>query len=498
MSNKIGGVVALVAMCALSLFLLNCGSSSSRPSGILYVLTQGTNQQGPTGIGENVSSFAINFKNGTLSLINSNASACPTAASITDPEPCGLPLDILLDPAGAAAFVLDEGIPCPEEFNSQDGMWECQSAPVPPAIYPYTVNSDGSLSSPGTAVTWTCAGANVATPCSDAAVAMMMDASGQFLFVIDQGSFPSPGTESPLVYPSCPHVPSGPTDVCPSISVFNMHSGSLTLASGSPFYLSKIPTALSPITFTPPNGAAQELLFVSNNHDICTTCTPQHNDNTVSEYSVNSGVLTEVANSPYAVTAQSPSSVFAVYTNRAQENTGGLFVYVGQGVGSGALYPFQVCTVENAGCTAQQVAENLMTPLLESCAQPPCTPVPPTSVGQDPVAMLADPTSNFLYVLSEGSNQVFGFTINPTAGTLAVQAPPNQSTGSYPVAMAMHASVNSAGQPLYNANWSGQYLYTANTVSDNITGFTVSTTNGSMSSPITVITPAAPSGMATN
>jgi 6-phosphogluconolactonase (cycloisomerase 2 family) len=62
--------------------------------------------------------------------------------------------------------------------------------------------------------------------------------------------------------------------------------------------------------------------------------------------------------------------------------------------------------------------------------------------------------------------------------------------------MAMHASVNSAGQLLYNSNSSGQYLYTSNTVSDNITGFTVSTTSGSMSSPITVITPAAPSGMA--
>ncbi len=81
MSKKISGVVALVGLCALSLFLLNCGSSSSRPSGILYVLTQGTND-----VGNNVSSFAIDLSNGTLSLINSNASTCP-AGNNTNQQP---------------------------------------------------------------------------------------------------------------------------------------------------------------------------------------------------------------------------------------------------------------------------------------------------------------------------------------------------------------------------------------------------------------------------
>ena len=152
MSKKIGGVVALAGLCALSLFLLNCGSSSSRPSGLLYVLTQGVNSEGATGIGNNVSSFAIDLNNGNLSLINSNASTCPTAASSTNPVPCGLPLDILLDPTGTAAFVLNQGVPCLQQGTV------CVSSsnnPVAPSIYPYTVNSDGSLSNPGTAVTWT-------------------------------------------------------------------------------------------------------------------------------------------------------------------------------------------------------------------------------------------------------------------------------------------------------------------------------------------------------
>jgi hypothetical protein len=489
MSKKIGGVVALVSLCALSLFLLNCGSSSSRPSGVLYVLTEGNNN-----IGNNVSSFELDLGTGSLSLVNSNASTCPTTATQGNPEPCGLPLDILLDPTGATAFVLDQGAPpCPSCSSMSP------NTPIAPAIYPYTINSDGSLSSPGTAVNWICPGANTACNYSDTAEAMVRDSGGQFLFVIDYGSYPTPGYPTPtLTSPSCPHVPTGPFDVCPSISVFAMKPGSttLTLASGSPFYLSKIPSSLSPITFTPPGSTtAQELLFVTNNLDVCTqNCiSPSpHNDSTVSIYSVSpTGVLSEKPNSPYAVAASDPVSVQAVETNPNQ-STGGVFVYVGQGAGVGALYPFQVCFVPNANCSAQDVAGNLMVPL-STCQSLSCN-VPPSSVGSNPAAMLVDPTNNFLYVMSSGQNEVSGFKINTTAGSLTSLNPPNLPTGSQPVSMAMHAAVNSVGQGLYSS--SGQFLYTSNTTSSNISGFTLSTTTGSMTEPFTVVAPAVPSGMA--
>ena len=181
MSKKLGGVVALAGLCALSLFLVNCGSSSSRPAGVLYVLTQG-NYSG----GEQREYVCHGFEQRSLSLVNSNASACPTAATATNPDPCGLPVDILLDPTGATAFVLDQGAPACHLLPSANN-------PIPPAIYPYTVDSDGSLSAPGTAVNWTCISQSV-TACTKAmltptlAVAMVRDAAGQFLFVIDAGS----------------------------------------------------------------------------------------------------------------------------------------------------------------------------------------------------------------------------------------------------------------------------------------------------------------------
>jgi len=483
MSKILSVAVALAGVCALSSFLLSCGSSSSRPSGALYVLTQGSSGQG-----NNVSSFAMDLDTGNLALINSNASTCPTMATNNNTNPCGLPVQIVLNPAGSAAFVLDQGAPpcptCSPVSNSN----------IAPAVYPYTENSDGSLSSPGTGITWTCADAvsSVPNPCnfSDTAVAMVRDSAGQFLFVIDHGTYPSPGF--PIVnspYPSCPHAPTDVNDVCPSLSVLSMTSGSPSLV-GTPLRLSKLPTALSVISFTPPGSTtAQELLFVTNNVDICTQnckAPSPNNDSTVSVYNVDSsGALTEQVNSPYSIVAANPIAIQAVNTNLPGQTVGGPFVYVGsQDQNGGAIYPFQVCWVLNANCSTQDVAGNLMVPIA-TCLQPSCN-VPPSVAGSKPVGMLVDPTNNFLYVVSELSSQVFGFKIGTTVGTLTVLNPPNLPTGSQPVSMVLHPTVNNTGQ----------FLYTSNSNSSNITGFVLDTTSGAMSSPITVVAPAAPSGMA--
>lgn len=414
MSKKIGGVFALMGLCALSLFLINCGSSSSRPSGLLYVLTQGNN-----GVGNNVTSFSIDLGSGNLSLINSNASTCtPASAS------CGPPMDIVLDPTGATAFVLNQGVP---------------SAAVAATIYGYNINSDGSFGAPSVA-------ASLAV--GDLPIAMARDAAGNFLFVI---------TETP------------------EILVFSMKPGSTTLtAVGNPaLSVTRIPTALSTITFTPPGSStAQEYLFVTSNHDPIL-----RNDNTVSVYSVSStGILTEQTNSPYA-TNTDPISVQAVNTNLTGTGAGGVFVYVGsQPAATGALQIFELCTVVDANCLPSDVASSLLRPVNGTA---------PTSPGSLPVAMLVDPTNTFLYIVCQGSSQVFGYKIS-TAGTLSNLSPAYQPTGSRPVAMAMHPSFNG----------SGMFLYTSNNAAANISGFSLSTTTGSMSNPITVQSPSTPSGMA--
>ncbi len=395
MSKKISVVVALVGVCALSLFLLSCGSSTSRSSGLLYVLTQGSN-----GTGNNVSSFALDLGSGALSLINSNASTCATAGA------CGLPLDIVLDPTGATAFVLSQS-----------------------AISSYTVNSDGSFGAPSDPLM---------LPAT--AIAMTRDAAGDFLFVI--------------------------TDA-PELLVYSTKAGSTSFTQVNDVPLTRVPTALSAITLSAP---AEELLFLTSNQDLSSN----HNDNTVSAYGVGSdGTVTEKIGSPYATSTINPLSVLAVNTNPAGLTTGGVFVYVGAaGNASGALDAFQVCTViDGSNCTQTDLDNAKLLPIGT-----------PTSTGQNPVGMVVDPTNNFLYVVCEGSNQVHGYRISTTPGTLTAQSPSNLPTGSQPVALAIHSS--------------GKFLYTSNSTANSISAFTLSTTSGSMSSPTTVNSPAGPSGMA--
>jgi hypothetical protein len=503
MSRKLSGVVALAGVCALSLFLLSCGSSSYRPAGVLYVLTQGEG-----GTGNFVSSFSIDLYSGDLSEINSvsDATTCPTLQN-TPPVACGIPVNIVMGPGGTTAFVLNQGAPC-QPASPQTNPPTCEMDPqtevptvsVPPTIYPYTVNLDGSLSKPGTALPLNNP-LNAQDTEDDAASAIVMnrDASGQFLFVLDQGSSPSPSNSFLNgSIQNCPAPPIAGTNftACPSISVFAMQAGSttLTLASGSPFYLSKVPSALSTITFTPVGGSSEELLFVTNSHDLNQS---EHYDNTVSVYQVSSsGVLTEQVGSPYLVAAVDPISVQAVNTNPTGEiASGGIYVYVGaQNNNAGQLYPFQICTVVNTTCTTQQdVTNNLMLPLVQPCSSPPCPTVAPTAAGSYPGQMVVDPTNNFLYVASAFSSQVFGFHMNTSAGTLSALAPAYSPTGTDPVSLVILPSVNSVGQ---NFNGYGQFLFVSNNGSSNITGLTLSTTDGAMGNPITVLAPAAPTGMA--
>jgi 6-phosphogluconolactonase (cycloisomerase 2 family) len=342
------------------------------------------------------------------------------------------PSDIILDPSGTAAFVLNIG--------SSD-------------VTGYTVNSNGSL---------TAAGGN--TPITaPSPVSMARDAAGKFLFVASLGSSPPPA--------GCAIAP---TAGCPGISVFSMQSGSATLSplAGSPFLLGRVPTSVAPsITVTVPNpkptGPAEltgPLVYVTGNQDLGGT-----NDNTVSEfvYDVASSTFTEMTNSPYS-TASNPSAVLAV--NLAPVGgAGGVFVYT-TNMTTNNVSIFEVCTVPNAVCPQTDVDIAKMTPVGS-----------PVSVGQAPVAMTVDSTNNFFYVVNRNSNSVSGFRINQTTGGLTALTPPTVSTGSNPVALTIHSS--------------GKFLYVSNSGSDNISGFNVSTVDGALSSSATVTSSAQPAGL---
>jgi hypothetical protein len=434
MSKKIPGLFVVLALFGLSL-LVNCGSSSSRPAGILYVLSQGEN---------NVGFYSIDLGNGKLSLINNNASTCATAST----APCGFPEVLVLDPAGSVAFVLDQGVPSHVDTSGH--------LDAPPAIHAYSVKSDGTLTESGSPQT---VGTSLATDptTGDTATAMARDAGGTFLFAVSQGATTPPaacGTLTP------------PANGCPAISVFSTQSGSTTLTpgAGSPFILSKVPTSVAAVQG--PNGNL--LLYVTSNNDLSVN----DNDNTVSEYSVDAaGHVIELTagGSPYT-TGSSPSAVLAVQTTPVGGG-GGLFVYVangGNGSGGNSVSIFQVCTVTNATCTTQDVTNATMLPV--------GTPV---SAGLNPVAMTIDPTNNFLYVVNHDSSSVSGFRINPTTGALTATG--TVSTGSNPVGVSIHPD--------------GLYLFVSNNGGSTISGFNLNTTSGALSNAINVTSSAQPAGL---
>ncbi len=402
MSKKTGGIFAFLGLLGVSVFLLSCGTKVSRSSGLLFVTSQGANL---------VSSYAVNLSSGNLSLLKATASTCAAAA-------CGFPLNILLDPTNATAFVLNQGVP---------------SSAVVPSIYGYTVNSDGSLTGAGDVTT----ALSVFTP-GDMALAMARDAAGKFLFVVTQ--------EAQLI-------------------VLGAQPGSTSLSVVGQTTLTRTPTSVAVITFTPPGSTtAETLLYVTGNKDLVGS-----NDNTVSEFSVDSsGTVEEKIGSPY-VTGTDPGAVLAFDTNPAGANTGGLFVYV-TNQSTNNVSVFQVCIFENGTCAAQDVTNATMSAVGS-----------PVTVGQTPISLTADPTNNFLYVVSEASNQVFAFRIATATGALSALNPPSMSTGAFPVAIAMHPS--------------GKFLYVSNNASSNLSGFTVNTTSGALGNPITVVSLGQPAGL---
>jgi len=419
MLKKAVVVLGALGLCALSLISLSCANSSNRPAGLLYVVSQSQ---------LNVSSFSVNLGNGSLSLINPNlVGTCPQSMT------CGLPLGISVDPSGDTAFVL----------NQQ-------------ALSSYNVGSDGSLVIEATpAYTF---------PTGQTAVAMTPTAAGDFLFVITVGA-PNPT--------DCPAPDGSYGSDCPIIWVFNTNPGSTTVTLANSYPLSRIPTALSVLTYTIAPNPTQTMLFVTSNYDL----TSYHNDSELSVFTVDSsGNLTEQSSSPYT-TQVDPLAVKAVNTNPAAQNTGGVFVYVGsQGAVSGSVSAFEVCTqAVSAPCTGVTLGNLVAIGTA-------------MNTGQNPIAMLADPSNTFLYVACNVGNNVYGFTMTTATGILVSLSPALQPTGTGPVALAMHPS----------SNVSNEYLYVANNAGSTISGYTVNVTTGSLSSPMSpiIFPPGNPYGMA--
>jgi len=371
MSTRWTWLLGLIVLISTG-WLVACGSHYKASSdGLVIVPSQGS------GV---LQAFSFNLSNGHTAQIN------------TSPSTNGTPSAIVLDPAGAFAYVL----------VNQD------------TIATFKVNSDGTLSGVGTKgfnpASVSVPGSPTTETVSVVPAALAMDSAGKFLFVADRATTDTAGLS-----------------VSGSVSVFSIgSSASLSEVSGSPFFTSPpiaggtvndmTALAATPTLFPTANSACPgksaattEYLYVTDAHN-----------NQVWDFAVDmsSGALgiptgdTAFLSFP---TGSVPSAVAVDPCNR--------FVYVANH-DSNNVSGYTMCNAT----------------LLPNCQSGDGSLVStgaPISAGTGPTALAVDPLGNFVYVVNQLSNNLSGYKISPVTGVLTSFT--TIGTGGNPVSIAIRA-----------------------------------------------------------
>ncbi|CAB1062004.1 hypothetical protein D1BOALGB6SA_6780 [Olavius sp. associated proteobacterium Delta 1] len=301
-------------------------------------------------VSDNVSGFSINSSTGALSATSGSPFSDSGVASADIRA-------LTADPFGSYLYVA----------NGIDG-----------SVSGFSINSStGALSAiSGSPFSDT-------SPPSDFPVALAVDPSGSFVYVLNGSVF---GTVS-------------------GFSV-NSGTGALTTISGSPFSDSGV---ASPDAVALAADPLERFLYVAN-----------RSDDSVSGFNLNSstGALTVISGSPFVDPWASFPGIHAVAMDPS-----GSFVYTAN-FSSGDISGFGI---------------NSSTGALTAISGSPFSDPAPTS--PDPIALAAHPSENFLYVVNSGDDSVSGFSINSSTGALTViSGSPFATTGTGPVALAVDPS----------------------------------------------------------
>lgn len=406
MSTRLTGLLGLIVLISIGL-LMACGSHySSSSDGLLVVPSQGSAV---------LQSFSFNLSNGKAAQIS--------AAPATN----GNPSAIVLDPAGAFAYVL-------VDQNT---------------IATFQVNSDGTLSGIGTM------GFNQATVkigstpntelVSVVPSALAMDQAGKFLFVADRETIDS----------SAISVPGG-------VSVFSIGgNAALTEVAGSPFF-----------PFPPVAGGTQTDM-------VALAPTPTSFPTTTAACAMQSAPTTEYL---YVVDANSDQVwAFAVDTSSG---------VLGVPAGNASILSFPTGRIPSAiavdPCNrfvyvANQNSNNVSGYTICNSVSPNCPAAdgslvsvgPAASAGNGPTAIAVDPFGSFVYVVDTQSNAISGFKISQVSGTLSPLSTPLVATGATPVSIAIRAD--------------GLWLFVANNNSASVSQYAITPASGALA-PLTAIT----------
>jgi 6-phosphogluconolactonase (cycloisomerase 2 family) len=387
MRTRLTWIVAILALVSIGVLMACSTKYTSSTDGLVVMPSQGDLV---------MQSFSLDINNGRMQQIN----------NVNGPPTPGLPTAVILDPAGAFAYVI-----------------VTQNAAVPggglTAIATFPISSDGKL---GTAATYTLNSASVTVPVNGlnsaesvpvVPVAFTMDSAGKFLFVADSATSDSSGNPVPG-----------------AVSVFSIGSNaSLTEVTGSPFVL-----PVGGANILPPNPCTVQVgcpsplaLAVTSTaypplYSYCSAFNAPTTENlyvpdsigdTVLNYSVSSsGTLTLVPTQTNlgVPTGAVPDGVTVDPCNR--------FVYVsngGPGNNANTISAFTICsTVSLPKCPN---ADFSLLPVNNGLPYP-------VSPGDGPGPLTEDAYGSFLYVVDTASGLVSQFRISPATGSLTALTPP--------------------------------------------------------------------------
>jgi 6-phosphogluconolactonase len=272
---------------------------------------------------------------------------------------------------------------------------------------------------------------------------MAIDPAGKYLFVANQGSS--------------------------NISVFSISGTTLTEVSGSPFTTIPPGSTVATLPTAVAVSATGNFLYVANNFT-----------ETVSVYSIgSSGALTPLGPPPYTV-GIAPSGLAIP--------PGGGFLYVANS-GSNNVSAFAICDKVTTSCASPSSPDGTLTPVAGS----------PFSAGIGPVAIAADPSFNFLYVLDKQSSDVSEYSYSPGSGVLSALSTPSVSTGLTPFSFVIISGTTgtNVGNTLTNPT---DFVYVANNGASTVSAFTLNTTSGVLTplGTATAVTGGNPSAVAAN
>jgi hypothetical protein len=401
MRTRLTWFVAILALVSIG-FLMACTAKYSASfNGLVVVPSQGELA---------METFTFDVSNGRISQINNK----------NGPITPGLPTAVVLDPAGAFAYVLvaaNQAVP-------GGGVT---------AIATFPIASDGKLAN-STTYTFNNASVQVLVQVSGVPtiktesvpvvpVAMTIDTAGKLLFVADSATSdsaenPVPGAISVFSIGSnaslaevagSPFVlPVGGVNLLPGLL---QNPCTVQVGCPSPLALAVTPTAYPPLYaycsgFTPPTT---ENLYV-----------PDSIGDTLLNYSVSSsGTLTLVPTQTNlgVPTGAVPDGVTVDPCNR--------FVYVsngGPGNNANTISAYAICsTLSPPNCPSTPPDFRLL---------PVNSGVPfPVSPGEGPGPLAMDAYGSFLYVVDTASGIVSQFKISPTSGSLTALSPPFVGAG---------------------------------------------------------------------